>query len=51
VPEAGAGDRLAADPRELLVGLAQAGLMAADDLPPIREQIIGAYLVELGMTC
>ena len=28
---------------QLLVGLAQAGLMAVDDLPPVREEIIDAY--------
>lgn len=33
-----------ADLGQLLVGLAQAGQMAVDDLPPIREQIIDAYL-------
>ncbi|MDX8035515.1 hypothetical protein SK803_35360 [Lentzea sp. BCCO 10_0856] len=32
------------DLAQLLVGLAQAGRMAVDDLPPIREQIIDAYL-------
>jgi hypothetical protein len=29
---------------QLLVGLAQAGRMAVEDLPPIREEIIDAYL-------
>ncbi|KJK36093.1 hypothetical protein UK23_42445 [Lentzea aerocolonigenes] len=33
-----------ADLGQLLVGLAQAGRMAVDDLPPVREEIIDAYL-------